>query len=131
MNKFSSYSWYRPLRTISALGCTAVVFAGCASTPPAPTEQMAVSKSALANAVSAGGGEYAPVELRTAQDKMDRANRAMDKQDYENARWLAEEAESDARLAEKKAQSAKAQKAASVMQDDIRVLREEINRKSK
>jgi hypothetical protein len=131
MNKFSGYSWYRPLRTISALGCATVVFAGCASTPPAPTEQMAVSKSALANAVSAGGGEYAPVELRTAQDKMDRANRAMDKQDYENARWLAEEAESDARLAEKKAQSAKAQKAASVMQDDIRVLREEINRKSK
>jgi hypothetical protein len=44
---------------------------------------------------------------------------------------LAEEAQADARLAEKKAQSAKAQKAASVTQDDIRVLREEINRKNK
>jgi len=52
----------------------------------------------------------------------------MEKEDYENARWLAEEAQADARLAEKKAQSAKAQKAALVMQDDIRVLREEINR---
>ena len=88
-------------------------------------------RSALANAVSAGGSEYASVEMRTAQEKMERANRAMDKEDYVNARWLAEEAQADARLAEKKAHSAKAQKAASVMQDDIRVLREEINRKSK
>jgi hypothetical protein len=127
MNKFFSYQW---CRTVGAIGCAAVIIAGCASIPP-PTEQMAVSKSALANAVSAGGTEYAPVEMRTAQEKMDRANRAMDKEDYENARWLAEEAQADARLAEKKAQSAKAQKAASVMQDDIRVLREEINRKSK
>ena len=62
---------------------------------------------------------------------MDRANRAMAKEDYENARWLAEQAQADARLAEKKAESAKAQKAANVMQEDIRVLREEINRKSK
>jgi hypothetical protein len=129
MNKFFSYryQWYR---TFGAIGFAAVFIAGCASIPP-PTEQMAVSKSALANAVSAGGSEYAPVEMRTAQEKMDRANRAMAKEDYENARWLAEEAQADARLAEKKAHSAKAQKAASVMQDDIRVLREEINRKSK
>ena len=127
MNNFSSFQWYRAL---GAMGCAAVVVAGCASIPP-PTEQMAVSKSAIANAVSAGGSEYASVEMRAAQDKMDRANRAMDKEDYENARRLAEEAQVDARLAEKKAQSAKAQKAASVTQDDIRVLREEMNRKSK
>lgn len=127
MNKISSYQWYR---VAGAIGCAAVVIAGCAGVPP-PKEQMAVSKSAIANAVSAGGSEYAPVEMRTAQEKMDRANRAMEKEDYENARWLAEEAQADARLAEKKAQSAKAQKAASVMQDDIRVLHEEINRKSK
>jgi Domain of unknown function (DUF4398) len=127
MNEFYSYRWYRVL---GAVGCAAVVIAGCASIPP-PKEQMAVSKSAIANAVSAGGSEYAPVEMRAAQEKMDRATRAMEKEDYENARTLAEEAQVDARLAEKKAQSAKAQKAASVMQDDIRVLREEISRKSK
>jgi hypothetical protein len=119
--------WYRAMGVI---GCAAVVVAGCASTP-APTEQMAVSKSAIANAASAGGGEYAPVEMRIAQEKMDRASRAMAKEDYEVARSLAEEAQADARLAEKKAESAKARKAAVVMQDDIRVLREEINRNSK
>jgi hypothetical protein len=113
-----------------ASGCVAmaVAVAGCASVP-APTEQMAVSKSAIANAASAGGAEYAPVEMRGAQEKMNRADHAMHQKEYEDARRLAVEAQADARLAEKKAESAKAQKAASVTKDDIRVLREEINRK--
>jgi hypothetical protein len=127
MNKFSVY---RGRVAIGAIGCAVVVLAGCASVPP-PTEQMAVSKAAVASASSAGGVEYASVEMRSAQEKMDRANRAMGKEDYEEARRLAVEAQVDARLAEKKALSAKAQKAAAVTQDDIRVLREEIDRKSK
>ena len=116
-------------RTLLAIAVASLALAGCASTP-APTEQMAVSKSATANAASAGGGEYASIEMRSAQDKMDRANAAIAKEDFESARWLAEEAQVDARLAEKKAQSAKARKAALVMNEDLRVLREEINRKS-
>lgn len=127
MNNLFGYRWNSAL---GAIGCAVALVAGCASVPP-PTEQMAVSKSAIANAVSAGGSEYASVEMRSAQDKMDRANRAMGKEDYEDARRLAEEAQADARLAEKKAQSAKAEKAASVTQDDIRVLRDEMNRKTK
>mgnify|MGYP001211655756 CR=1 FL=1 len=116
-------------RTLLAIAAASLALAGCASVP-APTEQMAVSKSAIANAASAGGGEYASIEMRSAQDKMDRANAALAKEDFESARWLAEEAQVDARLAEKKAQSAKARKAALVMNEDLRVLREEINRKS-
>jgi hypothetical protein len=127
MNTFSSCQRYL---AAAAIGCAAFLISACA-TVPAPTEQMAVSKVAIANAVSAGGAEYAPVEMRSAQDKMDGANRAMGKEDYDNARRLAEEAQVDARLAEKKAHSAKAQKAAMVMQDDIRVLRDEINRQDK
>ncbi len=123
----SSYQWYR---TAGAIGVAAVIMAGCASLPR-PTEQIAVSNAAITNAVRAGGVEYAPVEMKSAQDKMVLANRAMEKEDYENARWLAEEAQADARLAEKTAQSAKAQRAAVALSDDIRVLREEINRKSK
>ena len=125
MNSYSGFRWHGVL---GAIGVAAVVVAGCASVPP-PTEQMAVSKSAIANAASAGGGEYAPVEMRAAQDKMDGANRAMGKKDYDDARKLAEAAQVDARLAEKKAEAAKAQKAASVTRDDTRVLREEMNRK--
>jgi predicted S18 family serine protease len=121
------YRWYSSL---GAIIFAAVFVAGCAGVPP-PKEQMAVSKAAIANAVSAGGAEYAPVEMRSAQEKMDRAARAMEKEDYDVARSLAEQAQADARLAETKAGSAKAQKAASAMQEDNRVLREELARKSK
>ena len=127
MNKFFKYqrSW-----TLGVAACAAILVAGCATVPP-PTDQIAVSRAAIANAISAGGNEYAAVEMRSAQEKLDRANRSMQSEDYENARWLAEQAQADARLAEKMAQSAKAQKAANAMQDDIRVLRDEINRKNK
>lgn len=127
MNHLSSYRRYL---AAGAIACVAVIAAGCAGVP-APTEQMAVSRAAVANAVSAGGPEYAAVEMRTAQEKMDRASRAMEKEEYTIARRLAEEAQADARLAEKKAHSAKAEKAAGVTQEDIRVLREEMNRKTK
>lgn len=127
MNKLFKYQrrW-----SVGIAAAAVIIVAGCATVPP-PTDQIAVSRSAIANAISAGGNEYAAVEMRSAQEKMDRANRAMQSEDYENARWLAEQAQADARLAEKKAQSAKAQKAANAMQDDIRVLRDEINRKNK
>jgi hypothetical protein len=124
MNAFSRYPRY-----LAATALGAALFISACASVPAPTDQMAVSKVAIANAVSAGGAEYAPDDMRRAQDKMDRANQAMQKEDYDNARRLAEEAQVDARLAEKKAQSAKAQKAALVMHDDNRALREEINRK--
>jgi hypothetical protein len=123
----SSQQWYR---AAGAIGLAAVVMAGCASVPK-PTEQIAVSNSAITNADRAGGTEYAPVEMTAARDKMYRANQAMVKENYEDARRLAEEAQVDARLAEKKAESAKARNAAVAMSDQIRVLREEINRKSK
>jgi hypothetical protein len=127
MKNVSKYQWYR---AVGGIGLAAAIVAGCASVP-APTEQIAVSKAAVANAVGAGGPEFAPAEMRAAQDKLDRANQAMAAKDYERARWLAEEAQVDAQLAVTKARSAKAQKAAYALQEDSRVLREELNRKSK
>jgi len=127
MKNVSKYQW---CRAISGIGLAAAVMAmaGCASVP-APTEQLAVSKAAVANAVGAGGTEFAPAEMRTAQEKLDRANQAMAAKDYERARWLAEQAQVDAQLAVTKARSAKAQKAAFALQEDNRVLREELDRK--
>jgi len=112
----------------------AVIFmAGCVSTPPAmpaPTEQMAVSRAALNNASSTGGNEFAPVQFRSAMEKMEAAERAMGEKNYARARILAEEAQVDAELAASAARSAKAQKAADTVQEDNRVLRKEIDRKT-
>lgn len=107
-----------------------ILIAGCASVPP-PIEQMAVSRAALSNANGAGANEFAPVQLRSAQDKMDGAEKAMSAQNYPLASQLAEEAEVDAKLAGLTARSIKAQKAAETVQEDSRVLRKEIDRKAK
>lgn len=116
------------LATLSAL--VLCVTLGCASVPP-PTEQMAVTKLAITNAMEAGSAEFAAEDLRNAQEKMSQANLAMSREDYPKARWLAEQAQTDARLAEKKSQAAKALRAAATTDEDRRVLREELNRKTK
>ena len=106
----------------------AMLMAGCASVPP--TEQIAVSKAAVAHANNAATAEFAPVELQSAKDKLARAEQAMVKEDYALAKQLADEALADARLAEAKSETAQAQKAARDSQDASRALSEEINRKA-
>lgn len=122
----------RPHQLIHSLSITAgaVIFmAGCASTP-APTQQIAAANTAITSANSAGGNEFAPVELKSAIDKLAAAERAMSEKDYELAKQLAEQAQVDAQLASAKASSAKAKKAADALQDSSRVLRQEINRQA-
>lgn len=104
-----------------------LALAGCASTP-APTAQLAVSTAAVSSAGVAGGAEAAPLEMRTARDKLARANAAMADKDYDAARSLAEEAEVDAQLAGVKARAGQSAKAATEVQDASRALREEMNR---
>lgn len=120
----------RSYRIMYGIGVAAAIFTvGCASIP-APTEQMAVSKLAVSNAGTAGGNEFAPLALKSAMDKMDAAELAIAEEDYLRARHLAEQAQFDAQLASATARSAKAQKAASAIQEDNRVLRQEIDRKT-
>jgi hypothetical protein len=92
------------------------------------TAEVAVSKAAVDNAAGAGASEFAPVEMRSAREKLARANQAMAAKDYALASDLATQAQADARLAQGKSNSAKAQLAADALQDDIRVLREELIR---
>ena len=108
-----------------------ILVAGCASAPPPPIEQMAVSRAAMTNANSAGANELAPVQFKSALDKMQSAEEAMTAKNYPLAKQLAEEAEVDAKLAGLTARSVKAQKAAEAIQEDSRILRKEIDRKTK
>ena len=117
------------LRMIGVGLAISMLAAGCASNP-APTEQMAVSRAAVTNAASAGGNEFAPTQLKSAVAKMEAAERAMEEKNYELAQQLSEQAEVDAKLAGEMARSAKAQKAADTVQEDVRVLRQEIDRKA-
>lgn len=103
--------------------------AGCASKLQAPAAaSVAVSGAAVEDAASAEGGQFAPLEMAAARDKLAQARRAMADKEYKFAIDLATQAQADAKLAQSKANSAKAQTAADALQDDIRVLREELDR---
>jgi peptidoglycan/LPS O-acetylase OafA/YrhL len=106
----------------------AVALAACAGTPP-PKAELAVAQAAVANANSAGALQWAPAEMRSAQDKLGRAEAAMVAKENAQALTLANEASADAALAAAAARAAKAQRAAVELQEANRVLGEEIARK--
>lgn len=120
--------------TVAAIAATSIAtllaLAGCASAP-IPTEQFAVSKTAIDSATTAGATEYAPLEIKTARDKLDAAQRAVDEKEYKKAAALAEEAQVDAKLAETKALSTKAKKSVAETQDNLRTLLDEVNRNTR
>jgi predicted S18 family serine protease len=116
------------LPKLAAVALGGLLLVGCAGNPP--NEQFAVTESAVRSAVSAGGTEYSAAEMRAAQEKWKQAEMAMQKKNYDEARKLAEQAEWDARVAERKAQAAKAQRAVDEANKGIQDLREEGMRSS-
>jgi hypothetical protein len=122
----NSRKWY-----VAWSGIALLLATGCSSMKTPATADIAVSKAAVEDAAGAGGADYAPTEMKSAREKITLANRAMAAKDYKRASELANEAQADAKLAQGKANSAKAQQAAQALQDDIRFLREELDRASK
>jgi hypothetical protein len=122
------------MRTLSKIllpvlcGLTVVVAAGCSSLKTPATADVAVTNAAVENAVGAGGSQFAPVEMNAARTKLALASQALARKDYKLAISLADQSRADAKLAQAKANSAKARAAADALEDDIQILREEINR---
>ncbi|MFC3457018.1 MULTISPECIES: DUF4398 domain-containing protein [Massilia] len=111
-----------------ALCAALLALAGCASQKAPATADVAVSRNAVQNAVQAGAAELAPAEITAARAKMMRANEALAARDYRLARELAMQAQADAQLAQSKANSAKATAASDALNEDLRVLRQEVER---
>lgn len=127
MKNFYPLKSYQMIRMVNVIVISAIFMVGCESIP-APTEQITTSRTAVNNALSAGGNEFAPLQLKSAMEKMEAAERAMGEKNYVLARQLAEEAQIEAQLAGAMARSAKAQKAADALQEASRTLRQEIDR---
>ncbi|MFA9216767.1 MAG: DUF4398 domain-containing protein [Sphingomonadaceae bacterium] len=125
------------MRTFKLPPSLAVLFAimlaagltACASDKIPATAGVAVSRAAVDSATSSDAAELAPVEMQAAREKLMSANQALAAKDYKAAQMWATAAEADAKLAQSKANSAKATTAANQLQDSIRVLREELDRK--
>ena len=105
------------------------VAAGCGTTAPPPTAEMAEARTAVRQAEDVGGMELAALEYRRAQQKLEAAQEALARERHIEARRLAEQAAVDAELASVKARSAKTRAAVEELRSSIRVLREEMDRR--
>jgi hypothetical protein len=112
----------RALLLTLALGGS-LALTGCAGNPP--TEQLASANAVMKSAEAAGGAEYAPADLKNAKDKMAQAQLLIQDQQYENARRLIEQAEADARVAERRALAGKAQRSLDDAHQGVQQIREE------
>ncbi len=110
-------------------GCigSALLISACASTP-APTDALKAADQAIARAEEARVADYASPELTSARDKLVAARAAVQKEQMEVARRLADEAKLDAELATAKAEAARAKGITTEMQKNIETLRQETQR---
>ncbi|MCU9948891.1 DUF4398 domain-containing protein [Pseudomonas sp. PDM13] len=106
-----------------AVACTAL--AACSSLPR-PDQQVALSRYAVNRAVDADATQYAPLEMKAAQDKLVQMERALGAMQYAEAEKLAQLAEADANLAEQKAIAVRETEALKQARDGIDVLKKEM-----
>ncbi len=113
------------LMKMAAVGAATVCgLAACASTP-IPNEKIAVAKASVQRAEQSGAPELAPVELATAKDKLNRAEKDAADHNAQPATLLAEQADVDAQLAEATATQQKSHKAAVEFDSSMQALRTE------
>lgn len=110
------------LTAASLLILTAV---GCSS-PPLQSDKLLMARDAVAHATNMGGNTYAPVEMQAARERLAAAQIALTAGDLAQTNVLSDEILVNARLAETKVQSAKAEKAATELLKDRRTLQNEI-----
>jgi len=101
---------------------------GCATDSSAPYTQFTLTQTAIADAEQAGANQYASAELQMAKDKLDNAKTAMNERKYQRAKFLAEEAEVDAKVAEHSSRSFKADRAAQEVRSGVQTLQNELQR---
>jgi len=124
MNHPMSARW----RVAGASVLAALLVAACATVEPMPATEIAAAKAAITQAESAGAQRVAPVELLAAREKLDKADVAVREERFGDARRLAEAAEADALLADRRARAAKAQSAADELVRSNELLRIEAGR---
>lgn len=114
-----------------AVGLTGVLmFAACASTPPAPTASLQAAQLAISNAERADASRYAGGELSEARTKLASADTAVKEQRMTIAERFAEESRAEAELASAKTAAVKAKAVNDEMTHSTVTLLEEMQRGS-
>lgn len=116
----------RPALAVVAV-CGTILLAACASTPE-PTAELQAAQQAVADAERAQAAEHAAGELSQARTKLASANSAVQSEDMDEARRLAEQARVDAELASARTAAVKAQAVNEEMKRSTQTLLEEMGR---
>lgn len=112
----------------AACVATVLLLGACRSAGPVPTTQMAQARTSVQQAEEAGARDYAGLDYRRAQQKLEEAEAALADRRHDRARRLAEQAAVDAELAAVRARSAKTQEAVEELRESIRALEQEASR---
>jgi hypothetical protein len=103
----------------------AVILAGCGPTKP-PDTGLDDAMQRLQVAREAGASTYAPLELRSAEERLSAGRAAADKRDYAIAAQLADESEANSELAAVKSRLGKAREKAEARASENARLRKEL-----
>ena len=109
-------------------GIAFALAAGACSTPRKPAQEIEKAEAAIESADSTSAPADAPLELKLAREKTERAKAALRDEEYDQARRLAEQAQVDAQLAEARAESETARENARERERTIETLRDEATR---
>lgn len=101
------------------------VLAGCAATPPSE-QKTTLARDSVGRALAAQATQFAPLEMKTAQDKLARMEQAIGEKHYVLVDSLAEQIEVDANLAEAKATAVRKQQVLNQAREGIQVLKQEM-----
>ncbi|WP_331345671.1 DUF4398 domain-containing protein [Cellvibrio sp. UBA7661] len=129
MNKLSA-QWNKKIIPSLIVCMVCGIFAGCASTPKAPTGALQAAELAIAKAEQDRVADYASPELSEAREKLTAARVAVAEKEMVRAARLAEQARADAELASAKTQSAKAQEVNAELDKNADILQRELQRNS-
>jgi len=86
-----------------------LALAACTTVRPGP-EVFVAADAAILAAEAAGGGEFAPVEMRFAREKLASARLGLERQKYEVIVYLVDESEINSELAIEKSRTAKSRR---------------------
>ncbi len=115
-------------RLPSLLVCCGLALSFACSSRRPPNAQISTADLAIRSASDQTASEHAPLDLRLAREKLDKARTAVKDDEYDRAERLAEEALVDAQVAEAKTRAAKSQQVLRQTHQDIDALRHEAER---
>ncbi|MGB3622328.1 DUF4398 domain-containing protein [Ketobacter sp. MCCC 1A13808] len=98
---------------------------GCSTMEP-PQAEFYQAKADVETATAESASEFAALAMHNAKEKIERAKKAMDAEEYPEAKRLAEQASADAQLAKVTAQTEKMKEALEEVNASLETLKSEL-----